>query len=52
MDIIASTAFGIEVDSQSNPDDQFVKNAREAMDFSMTSPMLILACKFPYRLSQ
>ncbi|KAL5022796.1 hypothetical protein ScPMuIL_001951 [Solemya velum] len=47
MDIIASTAFGIEVDSQSNPDDQFVKNAREAMDFSMTNPMLILALIFP-----
>ena len=35
MDVIASTGFGIQVDSQENPDSPLVKNARKvfAADF-------------------
>ncbi|KAJ8310879.1 hypothetical protein KUTeg_012744 [Tegillarca granosa] len=33
MDVIASTAFGIQVDSQSNPNDSFVINASKLFNF-------------------
>lgn len=34
MDVIASTAFGIQVDSQQNPDDPILINAAEVMGTS------------------
>jgi len=45
MDVIASTAFGIEVDSQENPNDPFVKNAKKMMETSFSSPVVGLYCK-------
>jgi len=35
MDVIASTAFGIEIDSHNDPNNQFVQNCREIFKFSI-----------------
>ncbi|WAQ94508.1 CP3AO-like protein, partial [Mya arenaria] len=41
MDVICSTAFGIEVDSQRHLDDPFVKHASNILDGSITRTVLI-----------
>ena len=42
MDVIASLGFGMEIDSQTNPKNSFVKYAKElvAVDFN---PLIVLA---------
>ncbi|XP_069132752.1 cytochrome P450 3A2-like [Argopecten irradians] len=47
MDVISSTAFGIQVDSQNNPDDPFVTQAKKMFDFSLTGPVILLILFFP-----
>ncbi|KAL3865966.1 hypothetical protein ACJMK2_043310 [Sinanodonta woodiana] len=47
LDVICSTGFGIEVDSQSNPNDPFVVNARKAMTVSIVGPRILLGMMFP-----
>lgn len=47
MDVICSTAFGIEVNSQRNPDDLFVKHASKVLGMSLTSTVLMLNIFFP-----
>ncbi|WAQ94506.1 CP3AO-like protein [Mya arenaria] len=47
MDVICSTAFGIEVDSQRHPDDPFVKHASNILDGSITRTVLMLNFLFP-----
>ncbi|XP_069131892.1 cytochrome P450 3A5-like [Argopecten irradians] len=48
MDVISSTAFGIHVDSQNNPDDLFVKHAKQMFNISFTSsPVVLLILFFP-----
>ncbi|XP_071504347.1 cytochrome P450 3A24-like [Diadema antillarum] len=47
MDGIARCAFGLEVDSQNNPDDPFVTNAKEIVGGSLINPKLILAGILP-----
>ncbi|XP_071508121.1 cytochrome P450 3A7-like [Diadema antillarum] len=53
MDGIARCAFGLQVDSQNNPDDPFVENARQlingfaAINTNATNPLLVLAAVFP-----
>ncbi|KAK3101224.1 hypothetical protein FSP39_001916 [Pinctada imbricata] len=42
MDVIASTAFGIDVSSNKNPDDPFVKNAAELVNISLSSPIILM----------
>lgn len=44
MDVIASLGFGMEIDSQTNPDNTFVKYAKELFTVKFT-PLLILAGK-------
>ncbi|XP_071504349.1 cytochrome P450 3A13-like [Diadema antillarum] len=48
MDGIARCAFGLEVNSQKNPDDPFVKNAKEFTNFSVFSPVFLLSGIFPF----
>ena len=45
MDVIASLGFGMEIDSQTNPKNTFVKYAKElfAVDFN---PLIVLAGKY------
>ncbi|XP_061494816.1 thromboxane-A synthase isoform X2 [Rhineura floridana] len=48
LDVVASVAFGICVDSQKNPNDPFVKNTRRVFELSKFRPLLILAVAFPF----
>lgn len=48
LDVVGSVAFGIEVDSQKNPDDPFVKNCRTFFEMSLFKPLLILILSFPF----
>ncbi|XP_060066275.1 cytochrome P450 3A2-like [Ylistrum balloti] len=47
MDVISSTAFGIKVDSQNNPDDLFVIHAKRMFDFSLTKLWVLAIVFFP-----
>ncbi len=47
MDAIARCGFGLEVDSQKNKDDPFIKHAKMAFNFSFFKPSLLLAAVFP-----
>ena len=38
MDTIAATAFGLELNSQKDPDNPFVKMGKKAFDFSIFNP--------------
>ena len=43
LDIVCSSSFGIEINSQGNPDDPFVKNAREVFNFNVgSSPLFFI----------
>ena len=42
MDVIASTAFGIRVDSQKDRNNAFVTHARRAFEFNPASPKLFI----------
>ena len=43
MDGIAKCAFGLQVDSQNNPDDPFVKNAKTFTANQLLDPILLLS---------
>ena len=45
MDVIASTGFGIQVDSQENPDSPLVKNARKVFNVDYFTSLQSLAGK-------
>ncbi|KAL3842938.1 hypothetical protein ACJMK2_020911, partial [Sinanodonta woodiana] len=47
MNTICSTGFGLQVDSQSNPDDPFVKNAKKALNINFGNVKFLLAAMFP-----
>ncbi|KAJ8019999.1 Cytochrome P450 3A24 [Holothuria leucospilota] len=42
MDVVATTFFGMQIDSQKNPDDPFVKHAKEAFNFGIFSVKCML----------
>ena len=43
MDVIASTAFGLQVDSQTETDNQFVVHARNAFAaLRITNPVILM----------
>ncbi|XP_072290834.1 thromboxane-A synthase [Eucyclogobius newberryi] len=47
MDVIASVAFGTQVDSQNNPDDPFVRHAQMFFSFSFFRPIMLFFIAFP-----
>ncbi|XP_043980962.1 thromboxane-A synthase [Gambusia affinis] len=47
MDVIASVAFGTQVDSQNNPDDPFVRHAQLFFSFSFFRPLMLFFIAFP-----
>ncbi|XP_061577374.1 thromboxane-A synthase [Cololabis saira] len=47
MDVIASVAFGTQVDSQNNPDDPFVRHAQMFFTFSFFRPIMLFFIAFP-----
>ncbi|XP_013401329.1 cytochrome P450 3A19 [Lingula anatina] len=48
MDVIASTSFGLHLDAQGNPNHPFIKNAKELMEPSLHSPVILILLFFPY----
>uniref|UniRef100_A0A671M8B5 Thromboxane-A synthase n=1 Tax=Sinocyclocheilus anshuiensis TaxID=1608454 RepID=A0A671M8B5_9TELE len=50
MDVIASVAFGTQVDSQNNPDDPFVHHASKFFAFTFFKPLMIFFMAFPFLL--
>ncbi|XP_068170278.1 thromboxane-A synthase-like [Antennarius striatus] len=48
MDVIASVAFGTQLDSQNNPDDPFVRNSKMFFSFSFFRPFVLLSLAFPF----
>lgn len=42
MDIITSTAFGVDIDSLNNPSDPFVTNIKKMIKFDLFNPLLVL----------
>ncbi|XP_030586625.1 thromboxane-A synthase-like isoform X2 [Archocentrus centrarchus] len=50
MDVVASVAFGTQVDSQNNPDDPFVQHAQMAAPPSFFKPILLLF-SFPFLMA-
>ncbi|XP_061106988.1 thromboxane-A synthase isoform X2 [Conger conger] len=48
MDVIASVAFGTQVDSQKNPDDPFVNHAQKFFSFTFFRPIMFLLIAFPF----
>ncbi|XP_068133444.1 thromboxane-A synthase [Hyperolius riggenbachi] len=48
MDIVASVAFGTNVDSQKNPDHPLVKNSKKFLElFTPFKPIILLTLSFP-----
>ncbi|CAK9302782.1 unnamed protein product [Gordionus sp. m RMFG-2023] len=48
MDVIASTSFGLDIDSRKENNHAFVRNVRKAFDFDITTPILALIAIFPF----
>uniref|UniRef100_A0A8K9Y0T1 Thromboxane-A synthase n=1 Tax=Oncorhynchus mykiss TaxID=8022 RepID=A0A8K9Y0T1_ONCMY len=48
MDVIASVAFGTQVDSQKDPDDPFVHHAQKFFSFSFFRPIMFVFVAFPF----
>ncbi|XP_061177067.1 cytochrome P450 3A24-like [Saccostrea echinata] len=47
IDVIASTAFGIKIDSQRDPEDKFARMVSQLINVPLSSPLLSLAFIFP-----
>jgi cytochrome P450 family 3 subfamily A len=52
IDIIAATAFGTKIDSQRNPDNPFVKYAKQVQSFSFKSFGFLFSIFFPWTAHQ
>ncbi|XP_076584600.1 cytochrome P450 3A40-like [Chaetodon auriga] len=48
MDVVASAAFGVDIDSLNNPSDPFVTNIKKMLKFSLLNPLLVIAGVFPF----
>ncbi|XP_062403802.1 thromboxane-A synthase isoform X3 [Sardina pilchardus] len=48
MDVIASVAFGLQVDSQNDPNDPFVYHAQKFFSFSFFRPIVFVFIMFPF----
>nr|XP_057943563.1 thromboxane-A synthase isoform X2 [Doryrhamphus excisus] len=48
MDVIGSVAFAMQVDSQKNPDDPFVRHAQMFFSFSFFRPIMMFFIAFPH----
>ncbi|XP_041471008.1 cytochrome P450 3A4-like [Lytechinus variegatus] len=47
MDTVGSCAFGLDIDSQSDPDNPFVKHAKRAFTFDFKNPLFIIGGLIP-----
>ena len=46
MDVIASTGFGLQIDTQKDLDNEFVKHGKAFFNFSYRSVIFMLACGY------
>ena len=46
MDVIARTAFGIEVDSHQHKDNPFVIHTKKTLGQNLVKPAVLIGCKF------
>ena len=51
LDVIASTAFGMDINSQKDPDNEFVKKAKLFASLSFTTPLAVLGGTLKYVIS-
>ena len=42
MDVIAKCGFGLDLDSQKNEDDPFVRHARKVFAVSLSNPAILI----------
>ncbi|CAH1233402.1 CYP3A5 [Branchiostoma lanceolatum] len=47
MDVIAGTAFGVDVDSLHDPNNPFITNAKKRFDINLFNPFMIILFLFP-----
>lgn len=48
LDVICATAFGLDVDSQNDPNNQLLLTIKQLTNVSLTSPLIILSFIFPF----
>ncbi|XP_056264464.1 cytochrome P450 3A40-like [Pseudoliparis swirei] len=48
MDVVASTAFSVDIDSLNNPSDPFVANIKKMLKFDIFNPLFLLVAFFPF----
>ncbi|XP_075947651.1 cytochrome P450 3A40-like isoform X1 [Anarhichas minor] len=48
MDVVASTAFSVDIDSLNNPSDPFVTNIKKMLKFDIFSPLFLIVAFFPF----
>ena len=45
MDVIASSAFGLDIDSQKDPDNLFISYGKKLFAVQLTSPWILIMSK-------
>ncbi|KAI4882000.1 hypothetical protein NFI96_023569 [Prochilodus magdalenae] len=50
MDVIASSAFSVDIDSLNNPKDPFVTKVKKLVDFDFLSPLFLIGALFPFTI--
>ena len=50
MDVIASSAFGLDIDSQKDPDNLFISYGKKLFAFQFTSPWFLIMSKLNHKL--
>ncbi|KAK6303863.1 cytochrome P450 3A30 [Coregonus clupeaformis] len=48
MDVVASSAFSVDIDSINQPNDPVITNVKELLKFNLLNPLLILIVLFPF----
>ncbi|TNN34722.1 Cytochrome P450 3A40 [Liparis tanakae] len=48
MDVVASTAFSVDIDSLNNPSDPFVANIKKMLKFDLLNPLFLIVAFFPF----
>ncbi|KAB5523791.1 hypothetical protein PHYPO_G00156480 [Pangasianodon hypophthalmus] len=48
LDVVTSTAFGVDIDSLNNPKDPFVSNVKKLLKFDFFNPLFVTIALFPF----
>ncbi|XP_054461307.1 cytochrome P450 3A40-like [Anoplopoma fimbria] len=48
MDVVASTAFSVDIDSLNNSSDPFVTNIKKMLKFDLFNPLFLIVACFPF----